>query len=208
MGRRPRKIVELVDQQVAHALNDNERATKALELAQMCGEIDKLRADAADAASTERKKIRALEKRRRLLAECVRTGNEMRSAQEELFGTPLPKSAPPPRSENAPAFTAPAEARPPCGMCGHAEHASFPGRACGSEMVGGHFCVCGLRAAAPAPTAAATLVPSAADFASPFDDEADDFAARPGTSDGYVGAQLSAPARGRGKSKGTNGTAK
>lgn len=85
MGRRPRKIVELVDPQVAHALNDDERAAKAIELAQMCGEIDKLRADAADAAGTERKKIRALEKRRRLLAECVRTGNEMRSAQEELF---------------------------------------------------------------------------------------------------------------------------
>lgn len=88
MGRH-RKVVEFVDAQVPFALTEPEQRTKAFELAQLCGEIDKLRADAADGASVARKRIRALEKRRRILAECVRTGTEMRNAQEDLFGKPL-----------------------------------------------------------------------------------------------------------------------
>lgn len=83
MGR-GRKLTEFKPQQIAYPISEAERSLKGKALADMCGEIDKLRADAADAAGIARKKIRALDKERRLLAECVRTGNEMRDAQLEL----------------------------------------------------------------------------------------------------------------------------
>lgn len=81
---RGRKLTEFVSPQVAFPLDEKEQRVRAHELADVCGEIDKLRADAAEHAGTERKKIRALDKRRRVLAECVRTGTEMRDAQLEL----------------------------------------------------------------------------------------------------------------------------
>jgi uncharacterized coiled-coil DUF342 family protein len=89
MGRR--KLTSFNDPQIAVALTDEEQRIKAKELADLCGEIDKRRADAADSASTSRKAVRALEKRRRVLAECVRTGAEMRDAQLALGNEPKSK---------------------------------------------------------------------------------------------------------------------
>lgn len=83
MGRR-RKLTEFTPQQVPFALSEAEQRIKAKELADLFQEIDKARADAADAASSARKHVRALTKQARILAECVRTGNEMRDAQLEL----------------------------------------------------------------------------------------------------------------------------
>lgn len=87
MRGRGRKVTEFTAQQVPHPLNELEQRAKAAELAGLCQEIDTLRANAAEHASTERKSIRALEKRRRVLAECVRTGTEMRDAQLDIPGT-------------------------------------------------------------------------------------------------------------------------
>lgn len=85
MGR-GRKVTEFKSPQVAIPLNEGEQRAKALELARVCADIDKIRADAAAHASAERKRVRALDKERRLLTECVRTGTEMRDAQLELGG--------------------------------------------------------------------------------------------------------------------------
>lgn len=96
MGRR--KLTEFTSPQIAVPLSEAEQRVKAMELAQMCGEIDKLRADAAANASAERKKIRALTKQQRLLAECVRTGNEMRDAQLEFGSDPKRNGSKGPRA--------------------------------------------------------------------------------------------------------------
>lgn len=90
MGR-PRKVTEFTEPQVAFPLDDKEQHAKARELAELCDEIDRQRASASADASGARKSIRALEKRRRLLAECVRTGTEKRNAQEKLFREPKPQ---------------------------------------------------------------------------------------------------------------------
>lgn len=92
-----RKLTEFVDPQVAVPLSEAEQHAKAIDLARLCAEIDKLRADAADSAATQRKKIRALEKQRRLTAECVATGNEMRDAQQTfgVFNATAAVTAPP-----------------------------------------------------------------------------------------------------------------
>lgn len=112
MGRQ-RKVTEFPEPQVAFALSDKEQHVKARELAEMCDDIDQRRAAAAADASGARKAIRALEKRRRLLAECVRTGNEMRNAQEKLFrepaAPPKPNGAHRTSDTAADAFAAPAE---------------------------------------------------------------------------------------------------
>lgn len=84
MGRK--KTESFAAGMVPTDLSEAEQRIKATELAQVVQEIDKLRADAADAASSARKKIRALTSRQRVLAECVRTGTELVDAQEELFG--------------------------------------------------------------------------------------------------------------------------
>lgn len=81
---RGRKITTFTEPMVAMPLNDGEVSAKSNELADVCGQIDTLKADAAAHASTERKKVRALELRRRVLAECVRTRSEQRPAQAEL----------------------------------------------------------------------------------------------------------------------------
>jgi hypothetical protein len=92
MGRRGRKVTEFVEPQVAVPIDEKKQALKAKELADLCAEIDKRRADAADAASSARKHIRALDKRRRVLTECVRTGTEMQDAQLTLInGEKKPK---------------------------------------------------------------------------------------------------------------------
>lgn len=69
---------------IPEGLSPVEQHAKAMELAEVCGQIDKLKADAAADASAARKKVRALTSRQRLLAECVRTGTEMVEAQEKL----------------------------------------------------------------------------------------------------------------------------
>jgi hypothetical protein len=84
MPRGRRKVVEFTEPQIAVPLSEGEQHVKGKELADICAEIDKLRADAAEHAGAERKKIRALDKRRRQLGECVRTGTEMRPAQQEF----------------------------------------------------------------------------------------------------------------------------
>lgn len=81
---RPRKVTEFSEPTVAVALDEAQLAIKSKDLARICGEIDKIRADAADHAGTQRKKVRALEKERRVLAECVRTGEEQQPAQLQL----------------------------------------------------------------------------------------------------------------------------
>lgn len=85
---RLRKATEFTQPTIDVPLNADDQARKAHELAELCGDIDKERADAADRASTARKSIRALEKRRRVLADVVRTGIEKRPAQMELGEKP------------------------------------------------------------------------------------------------------------------------
>lgn len=81
---RPRKVSEFNEPTVSIPLDDHQLAIKARELARIGAEVDKLRADAADHASTQRKKIRAKDKERRLLQECVNTGMEQQPAQLDL----------------------------------------------------------------------------------------------------------------------------
>jgi hypothetical protein len=85
---RGRKLTEFSQPMIDVPLNADDQARKARELAELCGDIDKDRADAAEAASSARKRIRAMEKRRRVLADCVRTGVEKRPAQMELGEKP------------------------------------------------------------------------------------------------------------------------
>src|SRR5947207_7450366 len=96
--RRSRKVVEFVSAQVPVPLTEAEQRIKAFQLADLCKEIDRVRAAAAADAGGARKSIQALEKRRRLLAECVRTGAEMRNAQEDLFREPRTEPAVAPNS--------------------------------------------------------------------------------------------------------------
>lgn len=77
-------VTTFTEGQIAVPLSEPEVSAKANELADVCGQIDKLRADAAEHAGSERKKVRALELRRRQLAECVRTRTEMQAAQTDL----------------------------------------------------------------------------------------------------------------------------
>jgi hypothetical protein len=82
---RARKLTTFNDDgQVQVPISEAAQREKALELAAICAEIDKLKADNAEKASSGRKALRTLTQRQRVLAECVRTGTEMRDAQEHL----------------------------------------------------------------------------------------------------------------------------
>lgn len=85
MGR-PRKVVSFNDPQVSVPLSAKEKEVKGRQLADLCNEIDREKASAKADSASQRKKIRALEDQRRLLAECVRSGFEKQNAQAELFG--------------------------------------------------------------------------------------------------------------------------
>jgi hypothetical protein len=90
---RHRKIVEFVEAQIAVPINEAEQRQKAFELARVCGELDEMRANAALAAGEVRKRIRALALQQRQLAECVRTGTEMRNATGDLFDAAASKKS-------------------------------------------------------------------------------------------------------------------
>lgn len=87
MGRPKRNVVTFTDATVPVPLDEKQQRMKARQLAELCDKIDSERAAAKADAGGARKKIRALEDQRRLLAECVRTGSEKQNAQAELFGS-------------------------------------------------------------------------------------------------------------------------
>lgn len=88
MGRPKRNVVTFTDATVPVPLDEKQQRLKARQLAELCDKIDSERAAAKADAGGARKKIRALEDQRRLLAECVRTGSEKQNAQAELFREP------------------------------------------------------------------------------------------------------------------------
>lgn len=79
-----RKLTEFTESMIDVPIDEKKQKAKGLELADVTEEINKLKADTADAASGARKKVRALALRQRQLAECVRTGMEKQPAQLEL----------------------------------------------------------------------------------------------------------------------------
>lgn len=82
---RGRKLTSFTDPEVAVPLSEAEVLIKGGELAAKNQEIDKVKADAAAEASSARKKIRALDAERRILAESVRTRTRKEPAQAKFF---------------------------------------------------------------------------------------------------------------------------
>lgn len=107
---RGRKVVQFTEPQIHVPINDSEQRVKALELADVVEEIDKIRADMNAENSVTRKKIRSLISRQRVLAECVRTGTKMESAQMSFKSKAKPASSAPPPAEDAPPEAASAAA--------------------------------------------------------------------------------------------------